>query len=119
MTPRERGQELRRAINESIRENRVFYDALADGCYIADVDYQWQDHEVTAAFFSATKYSISFEVLFKPDHIDYTYWRQSVKNCGEVWPVDWKTYKWAVRTLSEYMVMQKLGGDDVLSQDSV
>lgn len=108
MTPRERGRELRRAINESIREGRVYYDDMGGGVCIADVSYQFYVDEETPSESIRSKIAVSFEVEFCPNQIEHNHWRQQVRNCGAIWSVDWKTYRWAIRTLSEYQVLQKL-----------
>lgn len=111
MTPRDRGQELRRAVNYSVRNNQVDYiETGRDNRWVAEVHYRIQrettythSHEEWAG---TENVYVCFEVYFTPDRLDYG--GCHVYNEGYEYPVDWKTYRWAVRKLSEHQVMQRM-----------
>ncbi len=107
MTPRERGQHLRRAVNESIACGKVWYEKLDEERYVACVSYidrvERIDNPMEAG---QTTYIVGFDVDFVPDQIDYN--GVHVHNLDQPVRVDWKSYCWTVRALSEHMVLEKL-----------
>lgn len=100
------GARLRRAINQSIRDGRVFYEQLDDGRWYAEVAYLQKHSFSNEEHFGWQTTADGFEIKFTPNEIEYN--GTHVYNLGDPYPVDWKTYCWAVRKLSEHQIMDKL-----------
>jgi len=110
MTLKERGLELRRAVNYSVRNNSVFYFEIGKNRWVAEVEYCTKTpityREGDVEWTGTQRTSVRLEVYFTPNQLDYN--GCHVYNLEEKWPVDWKTYQWAVRKLSQHHVIQKM-----------
>lgn len=106
-TPKERGLIFRQAVNQSINTENVEFEHLGDNHWLAVVAFVYSpEYFSNKDEFGLTRYADSFEIYFTPDKLDYN--GVHVFNIGYPWRIDWKTYRWAVYKLSEYMVMEKL-----------
>lgn len=109
--PRERGQILRRAIKQAIQEDRVAFEESRPNRWRAVLEYMY-DKEVPCVTPDGKDgvviqtYLSYFTVWFTPDVLEYG--RCPVYESTHHYYVDWRTYRWAVRKLSEYQVMQKM-----------
>lgn len=106
LTRTERGRQLRRAVNFAIKDDGVDYEKLKDGSWRATVYYRETTSHSDEETFGWTVYVSEFSVDFRPGELEYH--DGPVRNIDEVWPVDFKTYAWAVRKLANYQVHQKL-----------
>lgn len=105
-TPRGRGQFLRQAINKAIRENFITYTQVSDGYWKATIEH-YDDQDVVETENTRTIYNIiEIEFYFIPNEIQYG--KCPIYCGGYHFHVDWKTYCWSVRKLSEYQIIQKM-----------
>jgi len=125
MTPHERGEQLRRAVTESIAGGKVWYIKQDDERYTACVSYLVQveriDNPMEVGLSTRT---VGFEVDIIPGQSDYNdvNGMQVVRNFDELVHVDCESYEWAVRCLNENLVLRKLLGDEddfLVSGDSI
>lgn len=105
---KERGDELRRAINYSIKHNKVYYEKLSKNRWVAEVtlvEKRPVDSHHRTVNSQHTDYKTSFSIYFTPNTLDYSGCHVYVSQIP--WRVDWKSYRWAIRKLSEYQIMKK------------
>ena len=101
-----RGKEFRECVNASIANDDIEYKKLKGDRWVAImnmVHYYERDGRNFGPYIQSVS---QYELNFIPNKIEYN--GSFVTNMGYKCPVDWKTYCWAVRKISEYQIMQKL-----------
>jgi hypothetical protein len=103
-----RGRELRKAVNQSIRADNIEYIKLHNGYWRAEVSFRESAaSENSNGTFNWGVYITEYTIDFKPGVIEYN--DGPVRNMNYLWAVDHRTYKWAIRKLEYYQVLQKIG----------